>query len=216
MTNWTPTAPTPPWQQAEPQPVQAESARAPAPAKRERRQAPQAQPWGRPAPEPAAPVATVAPSLSVAPTVALAPAELVPADAVPVDAAERIRAVACKGGSLKGLHALFGVGADVFKRWMDDDPGLRKAFDEGKEQEREQLHRTMYEAAIYRKDLSAAQFLLKTRHGYREQEPEDTRNSVRIIFNIPAAAPDVKTYMEQTALQELVSKPRRPLVLDHE
>lgn len=153
-------------------------------------------------------VATTAPTVEPTPAVV--------SDGAPADAAERIRAVACKGGSLKGLHALFGVTAGEFKRWMDDDPGLRKAFDEGKELEREALHRTLYDAAIYRKDLSAAQFLLKTRHGYREQEPEDTRNSVRIIFNIPAAAPDVKTYIEQAALQEAVAKPRRPLVIDHE
>jgi hypothetical protein len=176
--------------------------------------APQAQPWGRTTPEHAAPVATPAPVAAAAPTVEPVPA--VVGDGAPADAAERIRAVACKGGSLKGLHALFGVTVGEFKRWMDDDPGLRKAFDEGKELEREALHRTLYDAAIYRKDLSAAQFLLKTRHGYREQEPEDTRNSVRIIFNIPAAAPDVKTYMEQSAIQEAVAKPRRPLVIDHE
>ncbi len=143
------------------------------------------------------------------------PAVLDPEECPP-DAADRIRATAGRGGSLKALHALFGVTADVFKRWMDDDPGLRRAFDEGKEHERETLHRVMYEAAIFKRDLSAAQFLLKTRHGYREQEPEDSRNSVRIIFNLPAAAPDMKTYVEQAQIQGLPDKPRRTAVIDHE
>lgn len=170
--------------------------------------APEVQPWGAalpppPPPPPAAPVAPPTP-----PPVAIAPG------AVPADAAERIRAVAAKGGTLKGLHALFGVTADVLKSWMDADPGLRKAFDEGKEQEREALHRTLYDAATLKRDLNAAQFLLKTRHGYREQEPEDTRNSVRIVFNLPAAAPDLKTYVEQN--EQRGKLPRAPVVIDHE
>jgi hypothetical protein len=136
--------------------------------------------------------------------------------AAPADAAERIKAIAAKGGSLKGLHALFGVTADVLKHWMDADPGLRKAFDEGKELEREALHRTLYDAATLKRDLTAAQFLLKTRHGYREQEAEDSRNSVRIVFNLPAAAPDMKTYVEQNGTRNAIPMPRAPKVIDHE
>jgi len=134
----------------------------------------------------------------------------------PPDAAARIATYAAKGGSLKVLHALFGVAGEELKRWMDADPCLRKAFDEGKEQEREALHRTIYDAAVYKRDLGAAQFLLKTRHGYREQEPEDNRNSVRVIFNIPAAAPDLKTYVEHNGKRQAVPLPRAPVVIDHE
>lgn len=168
--------------------------------------------WARP--EPVAPAPTpwiTGPQALPAPI-----AEPLDPDQCPPDAAERVRAIASRGGSLKGLPALFGAAPDLFKRWMDDDPSLRKAFDEGKEQEREALHRTMYEAAIFKRDLSAAQFLLKTRHGYREQEPEDARNSVRIIFNLPAAAPDLKTYVEHATLLGIGAKPRKPAVIDHE
>lgn len=99
---------------------------------------------------------------------------------------------------------------------MDEDPRLRKAYDEGRELEREALHRTLYDAATVKRDLNAAQFLLKTRHGYRETEPEDNRNSVRIVFNLPAAAPDMKTYIEQNGVREVVPLPRPPRVIDHE
>lgn len=139
-----------------------------------------------------------------------------PASGAPADAAECIRALAAKGSALKGLPALFGVTADELKRWMDEDPGLRKAYDEGKELEREALHRTLYDAATLKRDLNAAQFLLKTRHGYREAEPEDNRNSVRIVFNLPAAAPDMKTYIEQNGTREAVPLPRAPRVIDHD
>ena len=81
--------------------------------------------------------------------------------------------------------------------------------------EREALHRTLYDAATVKRDLYAAQFLLKTRHGYREQEPEDTRNSVRIVFNLPAAAPDPATYMEQVLEDTAVVMPKAPKVLGH-
>lgn len=167
------------------------------------KRAPPAPPWGVPA------------ELVSAPTAPAAPAPTVSADSAPSDAAERIRASASKGGTLKGLHALFGVDSDTFKRWMDADAGLRRAFDEGKEQEREALHRTIYEQAIFKRDLNAAQFLLKTVHGYKEKEPEESRNSVRIVFNVPAAAPDIKTYTEQVIGGSAVAVPRAPKVLDH-
>ncbi|MCJ0824977.1 hypothetical protein MQC88_03210 [Luteimonas sp. 50] len=114
------------------------------------------------------------------------------------------------------MHTLFAVSADDFKRWLDANASLRKAFDEGKELERELLHRTLYEAAIYKRDLGAAQFLLRSRHGYREQEPEDNRNRVSITFHIPAAAPDLKTYVERNGRLEVVPLPRMPRVIEHE
>lgn len=203
--------PAPPWQQDPETPAPVPAADAPTRKPRARPRAPEAPAWGALA-APAAPIKPVA--LPVRP--ALPPSVGTAPHAAPADAAERIRAVAAKGGTLKGLHALFGVSADEMKRWMDEDPDLRKAFDEGKEQEREALHRTLYDAATLKRDLNAAQFLLKTRHGYREQEPEDTRNSVRIVFNLPAAAPDLKTYVEQNEQRGPSLLPRAPLVIDHE
>ena len=201
----------PPWQQGAEAPAPVPAADAPARKPRARPRAPEAPAWGAPT-APAAPIRPAAP-----PARPVMPRPVAAAsDAAPVDAVERIRAVAAKGGTLKGLHALFGVSADVMKRWMDENPGMRKAFDEGKEQEREALHRTLYDAATLKRDLNAAQFLLKTRHGYREQEPEDTRNSVRIVFNLPAAAPDLKTYVEQNEQRGPSLLPRAPLVIDHE
>lgn len=139
------------------------------------------------------------------------------ADSPPGDAAARIRAAASKGGSLKALHTLFSVSSDTFKQWLDADPSLRQAFDEGKELEREALHRTLYEAAIYKRDLNAAQFLLKTRHqGYREAEAEDSRNRVNVTFVIPAAAPNIKTYVEVNDKLAAVPLPRPPRVIEHE
>lgn len=135
---------------------------------------------------------------------------------VPADAAQRIRLLAARGATLKGLPALFSVSTNEFKAWMDADPSLRTAYDEGKEDEREALHRTLYDAAVHKRDLGAAQFLLKTRHGYKETEPEDNRNSVRIVFQLPAAAPDVRTYVEQSGRREAMAVPRPPLVIDHE
>ena len=170
----------------------------------------------REAPKTSLPVPAAPPRVVSAPP---PPAPLRPPAAphsAPSDAAERIRASASKGGNLKALHVLFGVTSDQFKLWMDADPGLRKAFDEGKEIEREALHRTIYEQAIYKRDINAAQFLLKSRHNYREQEPEDSRNRVNITFNIPAAAPDLKTYVEQNGKMEVVPLPRAPRVIDHE
>lgn len=163
-----------------------------------------------------APAAAAMPAPVTAPQAPPPPQLAARADSAPSDAAERVRASASKGGNLKALHVLFGVTSDEFKAWMDADPALRKGFDEGKEIEREALHRTIYEQAIYKRDINAAQFLLKSRHNYREQEPEDSRNRVNITFNIPAAAPDLKTYIERNGTLEAVALPRAPRVIDHE
>lgn len=87
-------------------------------------------------------------------------------DSAPSDAGERIRAAASRGGSLKAMHALFGVLPETFAGWLKADPSLRKACEEGIELERQALHRTLYDAAVLKKDLNAAQFLLKHHHGY--------------------------------------------------
>jgi hypothetical protein len=109
------------------------------------------------------------------------PAPAGSADSAPHDAHERIRAAAAKGGSLKALHTLFSVPADSVKRWLDADASLRKAYDEGVELEREALHRTLYEAAIYKRDLNAAQFLLKHRHNYVQAvAPSKSRVDVNV------------------------------------
>lgn len=110
-----------------------------------------------------------------------------PWTAPPADAAERIRALASDGFSVVGVAAGMGIGKDQLATWMDDDPALRDAFDEGRENERRTLHNKLYRLAMEKDHASAAMFLLKARHGYREGDQSDHDNRVSVTIALPGA-----------------------------
>jgi hypothetical protein len=101
-------------------------------------------------------------------------------------AAEK-RALAATGHSKRGIAAYFGVSVETFERWMDEDEDLREAFANGRENERHALHNSLYVAAIDKGNPTAAMFLLKARHGYREGDQAEQGNKVSITFNLPGA-----------------------------
>lgn len=105
----------------------------------------------------------------------------------PADAAERIRDLAADGFSVIGVSHRMGVGKDTFNRWLDENPELREAFDHGREAERHALHNLLYRQAMEQGNATAAMFLLKARHGYREGDQTDTAGRVAIQINLPGA-----------------------------
>ncbi|MBP6815876.1 MAG: hypothetical protein KAY46_03875 [Burkholderiaceae bacterium] len=110
----------------------------------------------------------------------------------PPDAADRIRALAADGWSVRGIAAQLGIGQDLLRRWFDEDPALDEAMQRGREDERQTLHNVLYRAATEgtgKDSLIAAMFLLKARHGYREGDQQEQGNRVNVTFNIPAAMP---------------------------
>jgi hypothetical protein len=96
------------------------------------------------------------------------------------------------------MHAVFGVSPAIFAGWLKDDPSLRKACDEGMELERQALHRTLYDAAVLKKDLNAAQFLLKHHHGYA---PAAAPTKSRLDVNVNARG-GVMVLPPETTLEE--------------
>lgn len=105
----------------------------------------------------------------------------------PADAADKIRALASDGFSVIGVAHGMGVGKDAFARWLNENPALQEAFDEGREMERRALHNQLYRMAMEDKHASAAMFLLKARHGYREGDQGDQGNRVNINIALPGA-----------------------------
>lgn len=105
----------------------------------------------------------------------------------PADAAARIIALASDGFSVIGIAQHLGVGKDAFARWLDEDPALQEAFDQGREQERRALHNKLYRLAMEKDNAPAAMFLLKARHGYREGDQSDQAGRVNINIALPGA-----------------------------
>ncbi len=105
----------------------------------------------------------------------------------PSDAADRVRALASDGFSVIGIAHGLGVGKDAFSRWLDEYPDLKEAFDRGREEERHALHNLLYRQAMEKGNATAAMFLLKARHGYREGDQSDQANRANVTIVLPGA-----------------------------
>lgn len=106
---------------------------------------------------------------------------------VPEGAAARIEALAADGFSMVGVARGLGTSQDTLRKWFDADPALKEAFDQGRERERQTLHNMLYRQATENGNATAAMFLLKARHGYREGDQGETGNRVSINFTLPGA-----------------------------
>lgn len=106
---------------------------------------------------------------------------------IPVNTADRVCALAADGFSMIGVAASLGVGKDQLAAWFERDPALKEAFDRGRENERRALHNKLYRLAMEKDNASAAMFLLKARHGYREGDQSDQAGGVSINIALPGA-----------------------------
>lgn len=133
----------------------------------------------------------------------------------PPDAAERIEALAADGFTQVGIAKHLATSPDTLRRWLDEVPELADAFARGREDERHALHNMLFRAAVEGGNTSAAMFLLKSKHGYREGDQSEQGNRVSINFQLPAAMPlaDFKVIENGTANNrvEPVST-KRPLI----
>lgn len=105
----------------------------------------------------------------------------------PADAADRVRDLAADGFSVIGVAHRMGVGKRALGRWFDEYPDLKDAFDQGREEERYALHNFLYRQAMEHGNATAAMFLLKARHGYREGDQGDQANQVNVTIALPGA-----------------------------
>lgn len=106
---------------------------------------------------------------------------------IPKDAEEVIRKLAAEGHSHVGIAAALGCCKNTLTKWMDENPLFRDAMEQGRERERFTLHNVLFTAATVDKNCTAAMFLLKSRHGYREGDQGEQGNRVSINFTLPGA-----------------------------
>jgi hypothetical protein len=104
----------------------------------------------------------------------------------PADAVERIGELAKTNCSIIGIAHGLGVGKDAFAGWLERYPEIREAFDLGRERERAELHGGLAEQAR-KGNITAAIFLLKARHGYREGDQSDQSGRVNVTIALPGA-----------------------------
>jgi hypothetical protein len=100
---------------------------------------------------------------------------------------DQIVALASTGFSKQGIAKSYCVSLATLNRWLEEDDMLAEAFANGRENERQSLHNSLYFAALEKGNVAAAMFLLKARHGYKEGDQKDESNRVSITFNLPGA-----------------------------
>lgn len=99
----------------------------------------------------------------------------------PQGAAKMIEDLAAQGHAKVGIAKRLGVSSRVLARWIEEDETLEEAFELGRETERQALHSLIVQAAVMNKGANAnAMFLLKARHGYREQDSPHTKVNVGV------------------------------------
>ena len=105
----------------------------------------------------------------------------------PADAHQQIAELAADGWSIVGIAHCLGVDPKTFNLWLDREPALREALDQGREQERRALHNKLYRLAMEKDNAPAAMFLLKARHRYSEGDQSDQANRVSVTIALPGA-----------------------------
>ncbi len=120
----------------------------------------------------------------------------------PENAVSIVQEMASRGNEQRSICKALGVSYDTWLRWKDEHPEIKEALDQGRAIEHDLLVGSLLESAVKQKNVTAAIFLLKTRHGYRENEPLDQGPKVQINFELPGAV-DPKTY-EAEILQKAV------------
>lgn len=105
----------------------------------------------------------------------------------PRHAAHKLLSMSADGVNKKGLAFGLGTTVETLNRWLEIYPDLQQAVDEGREREHKALHNALYKAAVDGGNVTAAIFLLKARHGYREGDQSEVANKVSISFQLPGA-----------------------------
>jgi hypothetical protein len=119
----------------------------------------------------------------------------------PRDAGETIERLAAQGYSIIGIAKDLGVSKKTFKKWCEEDGTLQEAFEIGRETERQALHALIVQSAVMNKPANSnAMFLLKARHGYRENDSSNTN------VNVGIAAPNVLVVVDHGTDEEWAAK----------
>lgn len=107
-----------------------------------------------------------------------------------------IEDMASQGHALVNIAKACNISKDLFQVWREKFPEVQNALELGRERERHDLHNALYQQAMDKGNVTAAIFLLKARHGYKEYDQSEQANKVAITFNLPAPAQSMEDYLK--------------------
>jgi len=122
----------------------------------------------------------------------------------PENAVSIVQEMSARGCLQRSISKALGVSYEVWQRWREEYPELQDALDQGRAVEHDILVNVLMKAATEQRNVTAAIFLLKTRHGYRENENLAEGPKIQINFELPGAV-DKQTY-EAEILQKAVKE----------
>ena len=111
----------------------------------------------------------------------------------PENAVSIVREMSCRGNDQRSIAKALGVSYEVWQRWKEEYHEIKEVLDQGRAIEHDLLVGSLLESATKQKNVTAAIFLLKTRHGYRENENLAEGPKIQINFELPGAV-DKQTY----------------------
>ncbi len=114
-----------------------------------------------------------------------------PRKKLPSGGHETIRNMAANGAKETEIAAELGLNWRTFRRIKNEDEAAADALAEGRAREHDELVGLLLGKAR-QGDAPSAMFLLKARHGYREQGPADgAGEGARVQINLPTStSPD--------------------------
>ncbi len=114
-----------------------------------------------------------------------------PRKTLPEGGLATIRELASAGANEVQIAKQLGMSYEVWQRIRTEDEEARSAWLEARAIEREALCGMLYRQAMEEGNATAAMFLLKTRHDYRDHgqsiDGTDAGSRVNIVLNLPAA-----------------------------
>lgn len=131
----------------------------------------------------------------------------------PDDAAKTIETLAAQGFAIVGIAKHLGVSRETFKKWCEEDGELQEAFEIGRETERQALHALIVQSAVLNKPANVnAFFILKARHGYRDNDSPNTKVDVNVALANPVMI--VRDHGDDAAWAAKVAAQQRALTID--
>ncbi len=102
----------------------------------------------------------------------------------------KLSAWAAQGWRLEDAARELGYSRRTLSRLLEEDERARESWEEGRGIEHQALVGALFQAATKgngQSSVVAAIFLLKARHGYRENAPLEVEHNVRVTVELPAA-----------------------------